>query len=148
MEQIEFKDFIVISKRLGKILICGLEGYGKTLLLSYIAVEKMIIGESECWTSYEKVDEYNSLGYNFSKDYEHLVFVAFMTINCSETQISDRTSYSCDPYHIGLFMEDWNTDLYPPGANIFIPEIQRVYNSYNAERIRPEIYGYWETSRQ
>lgn len=148
MEEKQFSEFIKVNDRFGKILICGLEGFGKTLLLSYMAVEKMLIGEQECWKSWEKVDKYNALGYNFSKNYEHLVFVAFMTINCSATHIPDRTSYACDPYRIGLYMEDWDTDLYPPGATIFIPEIQRVYNSYNSERIRPRIYGYWETSRQ
>lgn len=148
MEEIHFKDFINVNKRLGKVLICGLEGFGKTLLLSYIAVEKMLNGMQDCNESFEKVDKYNQLGYHFSKDYEHLVFVAFITINCSSTEIPSRISYACDPFRIGLHMEDYDTDLYPPGATIFIPEIQRVYNSYSSERIRPEVYGYWETSRQ
>ena len=148
MEEIKFKDCINIHDRLGKILICGLEGYGKTLLLSYIAVEKMLIGQEECWKSFDKIDKYNAMGFNFTKNFDHTVFVAFMTINCSGTDIPSRTSYACDPFHIGLYMDDWYTDLYPPYSTIFIPEIQRVYNSYNAEKIRPRVYGFWETSRQ
>lgn len=35
-----FEEFITIEERIGKMLICGLEGYGKILLLSYLAVEK------------------------------------------------------------------------------------------------------------
>lgn len=30
----------------------------------------MLIGQKECWKSYDVVDKYNSLGFNFSKNYE------------------------------------------------------------------------------
>ena len=143
-----FEEFLNIEDRIGKMLICGLEGYGKTLLLSYIAVEKMLIGQKECWKSFEVIDRYNSMGYNFSKNFEHLVFSAFISINCQGTQIPLRKSYDLDPFRIGLFDENFETDLYPPFSNFFIPEAQKVFNSYNQKVMRDGFFRFFETSRQ
>lgn len=143
-----FEEFLKIDERIGKMLICGLEGYGKTLLLSYIAVEKMLIGQQECWKSWEIIDKYNALGYNFSKDFEHLVFVAFIEVNCQGTDIPTRKSYDLDPFRIGLYDENYDTDIYPPYANLFIPEAQTVFNSYKQNSMRPEFFRFFETSRQ
>lgn len=144
----KFEEFINIHDRIGKMLICGLEGYGKTLLLSYIAVEKMLIGQEECWKSYDVIDKYNELGYNFSKNFEHLVFIAFISVNCSGTDIPTRISYDLDPFRMGLYSEDFDTDLYPPYANLFIPEAQTVFDSHKQNQMRSEFFRYFETSRQ
>lgn len=143
-----FEEFLKIDERIGKMLICGLEGYGKTLLLSYIAVEKMLIGQQECWKSFEIIDKYNALGYDFSKDFEHLVFSAYITINCAGTNIPTRMSYDLDPFRIGLFDENFDTDIYPPFSTLFIPEAQTVFNSYKQNSMRPEFFRFFETSRQ
>lgn len=143
-----FEEFLKIDERIGKMLICGLEGYGKTLLLSYIAVEKMLIGQQECWKSWEIIDKYNALGYDFSKDFEHLVFVAFIEVNCQGTDMPTRKSYDLDPFRIGLYDENYDTDIYPPYANLFIPEAQTVFNSYKQNSMRPEFFRFFETSRQ
>lgn len=149
MKEINFDDFINVDKLFGKILICGLEGFGKTLLLSAIAVKVMLNGLNDTFRSYEKVDEYNKLGFNFSKNYEHLCFSAFIEINCAGTNIPDRVSYDFDPFHFGLFCSDgYETDIYPPYSSLFVPECQRVWPSYKAEQIRPEVYGKMETGRQ
>ncbi len=148
MEEINFDEFIDVTKPLGKILICGLEGFGKTLLLSTIAVKTMLNGLFDCYKSWDTVDRYNRMGFNFTKDYEHLCFVAFICINCLGTEIPLRKSYDFDPFHFGLFCEDFDTDIYPPYAHLFVPESQRVWPSYKAEQIRPEVYGNMETGRQ
>lgn len=142
-----FNQFIDLNKRIGKILILGKEGTGKTLLLTAIAVQKMLHGMQDCWSSYEKVDEYNRLGYDFEKNYEHLCF-ANLKINCSGTKIPSRISYPLNPYKLGLFCEDYDTDFYPPGTCYFITESQRVFNSYMFEYVRPEVWTHWQTSRQ
>ena len=136
-----------LSKRQGKVLICGEEGAGKTLLTTYIAIQKMLRGMEDCWKSYEKVDKYNSLGFKFSKNYEHLCFSNF-DINCSGTRIPSFKSYVVDPFRLGLYCEDYETVMLPPGAFILLTEAQRVLNAYKWQYIRPEIRGYWETSRQ
>lgn len=143
-----FDEFIDVKKPFGKIFICGLEGYGKTLLLSAIAVKCMLNGLNDCFKSHEIVDRYNTYGYNFSKNYEHLVFCAFIGINCSGTHIPDRISYDFDPFHFALYCEDYETDIYPPYSHLFVPEAQRVWPSYKAEQIRAEVLGKMETGRQ
>lgn len=143
-----FKDFLDINKRIGKMLICGLEGFGKTLLLAYIAKQKMLIGEQECYESYEIVDRYNQLGYSFSKNYEHLVFCAYITVNCNNTPFCGRKSYGLNPYKLGLYDKNHDTDLYPPMSTLCISEAQIVFNSYKQEKIRPSFFRYFETSRQ
>lgn len=40
--KIKFKDFIDYNKRVGKMIVSGLEGAGKTLLLARIGVGKML----------------------------------------------------------------------------------------------------------
>lgn len=148
MQKITLDEFIDVSKPFGKMLITGLEGFGKTLLLSAIAVKVMLNGLNDCFKSYEVVERYNRLGFNFSTDYEHLCFVAFIEINCAGTEIPARVSYDFDPFHFGLYCEDFDTDIYPPYASLFVPECQRVWPSYKAEQIRPEVYGNMETGRQ
>ena len=142
-----FKEFMDLSKRQGKVLICGDEGSGKTLLTTYISVEKMLNGVKDCWKSFEKIDEYNKLGYKFSKNFEHLVFSNF-DINCSGTHIPSFKSYVIDPFKLGLYCEDYETTLLPPYAFVPLTEAQRIFNAYMWQYIRPEIRGYWETSRQ
>ena len=73
MKEIHFNKFMDLSKRQGKVLICGEEGAGKTLLSTYIGIEKMLMGVQDCWKSYERVDRYNDLGYNFSKNYIYIL---------------------------------------------------------------------------
>lgn len=145
--QKSFNQFIDLKKRIGKMLICGDEGAGKTLLTTYIGMMKMLQGEIDKYNSYEKVDEYNALGYNFTTNYEHLVFSNF-DMNTAGTRIPDLRSYVVDPFRVGLFCEDYETDFYPPGSTFFITEAQTVFNAYKWMFIRPEIQRYWETGRQ
>ena len=144
---IEFDKFMDLSERQGKVLICGEEGAGKTLLSTYIGVQKMLRGRLDRRNSYRCVDEYNSLGYHFSKNYKHLVFSNF-DINCSKTHIPSLRSYVVDPFRIGLYCKDYDTDFYPPFAFYIITESQIVFNSHMWFFIRPEVRRYWETSRQ
>lgn len=142
-----FEEFMNLSKRQGKVLICGDEGAGKTLLSTYIGIQKMLRGVKDCWKSYELVDKFNSLGYKFSKNYEHTVFSNY-DINCSGTSIPSFSSYMIDPYRIGLYCDDYETDLLPPLTFVILTEAQRIFNAYKWQYIRPEVRAFWETSRQ
>lgn len=147
MEQVKFKDFINFDKRIGKIIVSGIEGSGKTLLLTAIAVGKMLHGLQDCWKSYDAVDEYNALGFNFSKNYEHLLFSNF-DINCAGTNIPDRKAYRCNPFRLGLFDEDFDTDFFPPYALFCITEAYNVLNSYLYDKFRDSFKAFFKTSRQ
>ena len=145
--QKSFNEFLDLDKRIGKILICGDEGSGKTLLTTYISVQKMLHGEIDKYKSYEKVEEYNSLGYNFTTTYEHLLFANY-DINTAGTRIPDMKNYILDPFRVGLFCNDYETDFYPPGALFTITEAHIVFNSHKWLYVRPEVQRFWETARQ
>lgn len=141
------KDVINFSDRLGKILIAGEEGSGKTLLSTAIAVTKMLRGMEDCWRSYEQVEEYNKMGYNFSTNYEHLVF-ANHKINCSGTKIPAFDSHAVDPFKLGLHCDNYDFDFFPPGSTFFITEAHIPFDAYMWDYVRPEVRAYWTTSRQ
>lgn len=143
-----FKDFIDLNKRIGKIFITSLiEGTGKTLLSCAIQVNKMLRGRSDYWKSSEAVKEYNSLGYNFSMEYDHLCASNY-NCNCSGTSQPSLTTYRVNPFRLGLWCEDYDTDFYAPCTCFFITEAQRPFNAYMWQYVRPEIRAFWETSRQ
>lgn len=147
MKTVKFKDFIDYNKRLGKIIIIGIEGSGKTMLLSRIAIGKMLHGMQDCWKSYEVVDEYNALGFNFSKNYEHLAF-SNIDINCLGTYIPDRVVYKCNPYRLGLYDPFFETDIYPPYSAMFLTEGYNFLNSYLYNKFRDSFKAYLKTCRQ
>lgn len=147
MKVVEFKDFVDYDKRLGKIIITGLEGSGKTMLLTALAIGKMLHGIEDCFKSYDAVDEYNELGFNFSKNYEHLAF-GNLPINCSGTFIPDREIYECSPYRLGLFDPLFETDIYPPYSCFFFTETYNFLNSYLYNKFRDSFRGFLKTCRQ
>lgn len=145
---VKFKDFIDFEKPLGKMMIIGTEeGVGKTLLSCAIQVNKMLNGRNDRRNSYKQIDEYNSFGYKFSKKFQHLCFSNY-DCNCKRTRFPSRKNYICDPFRVGLYCPDYETNVYPPGSTFFFTEAQRIFNAYMWNYIRPEIRGYWETGRQ
>lgn len=145
--EIHFKDFIDYDKRLGKTLIVGLEGTGKTLLLSRIAIGKMLHGFEDCAKSYVQTDYYNSLGMHFSKNYKHCCFSNF-DIKCVNTIMPDRKSYVVDPFRLGFFREDYETDIVPPEALVCITEGFNYFNAYMYNKFHPTFIAYLKTCRQ
>ena len=143
-----FDKFINLDKRIGKIFIIGEdEGVGKTLLSCAIQVNKMIRGRKDRLKSFKQVDEYNSYGYNFSKNYKHLCFSNY-DCNCRGTIRPSLKTHLLNPFKVGLWCEDYDTDFFPPGSCLFITEAQRPFNAYMWPFVRPEIRAYWETGRQ
>ena len=129
------------------ILIFGKRGKGKTLLLVDFAVKKMLNGLADCMKSYEIIDEYNAMGYKFTKNFEHLLF-SNIPINCSGTKIPDRRCYVVNPFKLSLYRGDYETSVLPPYSLVCISEAQRVYDSHKAMNFPSESSAYIETSRQ
>lgn len=147
ISKVKFKDFVDYDKRIGKMIITGLEGSGKTMLLARIAIGKMLHGMQDCWKSYSVVDTYNELGFNFSTNYEHLCFSNF-GINCSGTKIPDRHNYVVNPYRLGLFDPLYETDYFPPYACHFLTEAYNFLNSYLYNKFRDSFKAFLKTCRQ
>lgn len=144
---VKFKDFINYDKRIGKMLIAGVEGSGKTLLLTRIAIGKIIHGLEDCWKSYDEVDFYNSLGMNLSKNYEHLCYTNYR-VNCEGTEQPFDESYLVNPYKLGLFDENFDTDFFPPYSLFCITEGYNFLNSYLYDLFRETVKGWLKTCRQ
>lgn len=145
--EIQFKDFIDYDKYIGKILVFGVEGSGKTLLLTRIAIGKMLHGYEDCMKSYKQTDYYNSLGLHLAKNYDHCCFSNY-DIKCLNTYMPDRRSYSVDPFRLGFFRDDYETDFYPPETLFVITEGYNYFNSYMYNRYHPSFISYCKTSRQ
>ena len=127
-------------------LIFGPRGRGKDLLCTHFAIDKMLNGLDDAYFSKQVVKEYNSMGFNFSTNYEHLLFANY-DINCSGTFIPNRKSYVFNPYKLGLYDPNFPTILLPPYALGIITEAQRIFNSYVSKKFRESFCAYFETSR-
>lgn len=142
-----FNEFINYDKRIGKILIAGDEGSGKTLLLTCIAIGKMLHGLEDCRKSYDEVDRYNSFGYKFSKNYEHLCFSNY-DINCIGTEIPSRKVYSFNPYRLGFYDSEYQTDFFPPYTLFCMTEGKNYLDSYEWDKFPNRYVSWLKTMRQ
>ena len=145
--QKKFNEFINYNKRIGKIIISGDEGFGKTLLLVRIAIGKMLNGLFDCQKSWDIVDDYNKYGFHFSKNYSHLLFSNF-PINTVNTEIPNRKNYVVNPFRIGYYDENYPTDLLPPFALMCITEGKLYFDSYEWDKFPMRYVGYIKTMRQ
>ncbi|MBQ8207038.1 MAG: hypothetical protein IJZ77_06200 [Bacilli bacterium] len=145
--QKSFKDFINFNKRIGKMIISGDEGFGKTLLLVRIAIEKMMNGILDCPKSWEIVDKYNEYGFSFSKNYDHLLFSNF-PINCQGTEIPNRENYVVNPFKLGYYDENYETDIFPPYTLMCITEGKIYFDAYEWEKFPMRFVSYIKTMRQ
>lgn len=145
--QKKFKDWIDYSKRLGKIIISGNEGTGKTLLLTRIAIGKMLCWRDYIYKSFEQIDEYNRMGYNFSKDFEHLCFANY-DINCAGTDVPSMRSYVSNPYESGLFSTNYDTIPYPPYSLLCWTESKNYLDAYMYDKFQQEFIEWFRTGRQ
>lgn len=132
---------------MGRVLYWGEPGSGKTLRLCMHAVQQMYYDvRGGVYDSYDLVDEFISMGYRFTKSYEHTVFTNF-DVNSDGTKIPNLRSYIVNPYRVGLYIKDYYTDNFPPGTNFIWTELQNYFPAELWDYLRPEIKRYWQTSR-
>lgn len=147
MKEIQFKDFIDYNKRIGKMIIAGDEGTGKTLLLTRIGVGKIQHKLMDMAKSVDAVEEYNKFGLGLECNYEHLCFANFR-INCFYTEMSGLESYKLNPFRLGLYSENYYTDLYPPYSLFCITESRNYFSAYMYEKYQDWFVNFIRTSRQ
>ena len=147
MKEVHFKDWLNYSKSIGKMIIAGDEGTGKTLLLTRIGIGKIQYKLMDIARSYEAVDEYNQFGLGLEKNYNHLCFANFR-VNCLYTEMSGLESYKVNPYRLGLYDEDYETDFYPPYALFCITEARNYFNAYLYEKYQDWFVNFIRTCRQ
>jgi hypothetical protein len=119
--------------------IAGKPRRGKTAFMTAHAVPHLIGLErfQDVENCRQLVEPMNASGYRFTMP-DHLVFSNY-TIDCP---FMNETSYSVDPFHMGLDREYYPTDLYPPYARFFLDEGQEPYNS--REKLPAFVSRYFE----
>lgn len=127
------------------ILLWGNRGHGKTLLLTYLMQDAMIQSLGFVQDIYDEVDCLNEVGFNFNKDFEHIVFANY-DVNTIGTGVPDLRTYKFNPYYFG-FNGSFKTRPFPPRSIFGITELQNYYPSRMNDYIRPEVERKWQTSR-
>ena len=124
----------------------GLPGTGKTLYLVYKACMLMQQTIYEVYDTYDEIDKLNENGFNFSKNFEHLIASNFDidSINC---EVSDLRTYKVNPYRLGMPSKNFKTDVYPFGFQFIVTECQNYWPSDMWQYLRPEVKTFWQTKR-
>lgn len=128
-----------------RLLVYGPCGSGKTLFCCNLVQCAMIQSSQFVYNVYAEVDDLNSNGFKFSKNFEHLVFSTF-EVNSVGTGIPNLRTYKFNPYYFG-FSGKFKTIPYPPHSIFCIDELQNYYPSNMNDYIRPEVLRKWQTSR-
>lgn len=124
----------------------GLPGTGKTLYLVYKACALMQSTIYEVFNVYDEIESLNSVGFNFSKNFEHLIASNFdiSSIGC---KIPDLRTYKVNPFRLGMPSKDFKTDIFPFGFNFLVTECQNYWPSDMWQYLRPEVKTFWQTKR-
>lgn len=132
-----------------RVMYFGNPGTGKTKHLCMDVCHCMLntCNSSALYDSYEMINYFNSLGFKFETNYEHLGFCN-LDINTSGLPIPDLKSYVVNPFKLGIKSNDFETDILPYAPNIFITELQIYFPSDMWDCLRPDVKKYWQTSRQ
>lgn len=128
-----------------RIMIWGLPGRGKTLLLTDLCIRGMIETFYMVDDVFDEIDELNEIGYHLNKNFEHLIFSNY-DVNSDGSDIPDLKCYKVNPYKLGL-KGKFETQCFPMGSSFFITELQNYYPATMNDYIRPEILRFWQTSR-
>ena len=125
----------------------GLRGHGKTLHLVYDAIyNSMNCNILDLYDSKDQVKNLNSLGYNFSSNYEHLCF-SNLDINSGGSPVPGLRSYKVNPFKIGMPDCKFDTDIFPPGSVFYVTEAGTYWPSSMDNYIDPGVVKFFQTSR-
>jgi len=124
--------------------ICGLPRKGKTALLTYFALLKMV-DKSRYYDCKSKINELNAGGYNFSLPTERHVVYSNYDIIFKSYECGTLHSYKFNPFYMGMPNSQHPTLLLAPFADIFITEGQRPLNSRMSYLLSDFVSQYYET---
>ena len=127
-------------------IICGEPGNGKTALMTYFAVNKMMSEGYELWR--KSCDTINKLytGGFLSLRYlpqHHTVYSDYVIKN----SFLGVQSYYCDGYKIALPNPFFDTMFFAPYSQIFLDEAQKYYDSRMSKYIRECVYRFYQLHR-
>lgn len=127
-------------------IICGDPGKGKTALMTYFAIQKMLYqGWELYWQSCRRIDTLKQGGFT-SLDYlpqKHTVYADYMILN----KYPHIQSYYVDGFSIALPNPFFDTAFFAPYSQIFLDEAQKYYDSRMSKYIRECVYRFYQLHR-
>lgn len=127
-------------------IICGEPGKGKTALLTYFAVDKMINNGFEYWwKSCKRIDTLKQGGFSHLEypPQRHTVYCDYdLQINFPSFK-----SYYVDGFNIALTNPFFPTAFFYPYSQIFLDEAQKYYDSRMSRYLRECVYRFYQLHR-
>ena len=125
-------------------IICGKPGAGKTALLTYFQIQRMLEhGFEDFRNCKNELECFNEGGFDLNLPTQrHVCYSDFPVKFNSRLQ-----SYSISGYEIGLPNIYYKTAYLPPYSTIFLDEAQRYYDSRMSKYLREETYLWYQLHR-
>ncbi len=126
-------------------IISGVPGAGKTALLTYLLVMRMMEDGFNDWRNCKReLTALNDGGFNNLEPppQRHMCFSDY------KVKLNRRfESYYIDGFQIGMPNPFFETVFIPPYSTIFLDEAQRYYNSRMSKYLREEVYQWYQFHR-
>lgn len=125
-------------------IICGKPGAGKTALLTYLQIQRMLDHGFEDFRNCKReIETLNEGGFNLNIPTQRHVCYSDYPVHFN----SKLQSYSVSGYELGLKNIYFNTAYLPPYSTIFLDEAQRYYDSRMSKYLREEVYLWYQLHR-
>ena len=124
-------------------IICGEPGHGKTALMTYFAIQKMLYeGFEYYYNSTRRIDKLKAGGFT-SLDLpkqRHTVYADYVI----KSQFPASQSYYVDGFNIALPNPFFDTTFFFPYSQIFLDEAQKYYDSRMSKYLRECVYRFYQ----
>lgn len=127
-------------------IICGEPGRGKTALMTYFAVQKMVDeGFTLWWQSCREIDNLKKGGFSalVSLPQRHTVYADYLIKN----RYMQAQSYYTSGFNIALPNPFFQTTFFAPFSQIFLDEAQKYYDSRMCRYLRECVYRFYQLHR-
>ena len=127
-------------------IICGEPGRGKTALMTYFAVQKMVDeGFTLWWQSCREIDTLKKGGFSAlaSLPQRHTVYADYLIKN----KYMQYQSYYTSGFNIALPNPFFQTTFFAPFSQIFLDEAQKYYDSRMSRYLRECVYRFYQLHR-
>ena len=127
-------------------IICGDPGKGKTALMTYFAIQRMIYeGWDYYWKSCRRIDALRLGGFS-ALEYlpqNHTVYADYVVLN----KYPKVQSYYVDGFSIAMPNPFFNTTFFAPYSQIYLDEAQKYYDSRMSKYLRECVYRFYQLHR-
>lgn len=128
-------------------IIFGAVGTGKTSLLTFFSVIKILCGRKKYLKCCEQIAILNSQGYNFSCPPSEHTLASNFNIKSVCKFSTGKESYPLNPFRLSLPTEAFSYSLFPSHFDFSITESQAHLNARKSHSFRHEVSRLYENCR-